>query len=290
MIGVPWPAKPIRLVVSDIDGTLVGHSKVFTPRTRAAVTALAARGVGFTVTTARPPVGLRSIIDLLGLTAPAAAINGGALVRPDLSIIEEKLLSPNMARQAVMLLRQQGLDPWLFTDNAWYLRDPQGDHVDLEARTIGQAPTQVDDFEPALYDRVLKIVGASKNHPHLADCEARLQRELGAGAIATRSQSYYLDVTSPLAHKGVAVESLCRAMGVPVSAILTIGDGTNDIPMLKAAGFSVAMGNGNEAVKAAANAVTGSVDDDGFAAAMERYVLGDERGAGRSPILATSTG
>jgi Cof subfamily protein (haloacid dehalogenase superfamily) len=290
MIGVPWPAKPIRLVVSDIDGTLVGHSKVFTPRTRAAVTALAARGVGFTVTTARPPVGLRSIIDLLGLTAPAAAINGGALVRPDLSIIEEKLLSPNMARQAVMLLRQQGLDPWLFTDNAWYLRDPQGDHVDLEARTIGQAPTQVDDFEPALYDRVLKIVGASKNHPHLADCEARLQRELGAGAIATRSQSYYLDVTSPLAHKGVAVESLSRAMGVPVSAILTIGDGTNDIPMLKAAGFSVAMGNGNEAVKAAANAVTGSVDDDGFAAAMERYVLGDERGAGRSPILATSTG
>jgi len=289
-MGVSWPIEPIRLVVSDIDGTLVGHSKVFTPRTRAAITALAARRVGFTVTTARPPVGLRSIIDLLGLTAPAAAINGGALVRPDLSIIEEKLLSRDMARRAVSLLRQQGLDPWLFTDNAWYLRDPQGDHVDLETRTIGQAPTLVDDFESALYDRVLKIVGASKNHPHLADCEILLQHVLGAGAIATRSQVYYLDVTSPLAHKGVAVESLSRAMGVPVSAILTIGDGTNDIPMLKAAGFSVAMGNGNEAVKAAADAVTGSVDDDGFAAAIERYVLGDERGMGRRPILATGTG
>ena len=288
MSGVPWPADPIRLVVSDIDGTLVGHSKVFTSRTRAAIAALRDRGVGFTVTTARPPVGLRSIIALLGLTAPAAAINGGALVRPDLSIVEEKLLSREVAGRAVALLRRQGLDPWLFTDAAWYLRDPHGDHVDLETRTIGQAPTLVDDFEPALYDRVLKIVGASKNHPHLADCEALLQRELGAGAIATRSQSYYLDVTSPLAHKGVAIESLSRAMDVPVSAILTIGDGTNDIPMLKAAGFSVAMGNANEAVKAAADAVTGSVDDDGFAAAIERYVLGD--GVGRPPILATGTG
>lgn len=290
MIGVAWPAEPIRLVVSDIDGTLVGHSKVFTPRTRAAIAALAERGVGFTVTTARPPMGLRSIIDLLGLTAPAAAINGGALVRPDLSIIEEKLLSPDMARRAVTLLRQQGLDPWLFTDGAWYVRDPQGDHVDLETRTIGQAATVVDEFEPALYGRVLKIVGASKNHPHLADCEALLQHELGAGAIATRSQVYYLDVTSPLAHKGVAVESLSRAMGVPVAAMLTIGDGTNDIPMLTAAGFSVAMGNGSEAVKAAAHAVTDSVDEDGFAAAIERYVLGDERGVGRPPVLATGPG
>ncbi len=290
MIGVPWPVEPIRLVVSDIDGTLVGHSKVLTSRTRAAITGLAKRGVGFTVTTARPPIGLRSIIDLLGLTAPAAAVNGGALVRPDLSIIEERLLAPDMARRAVTLLRQQGLDPWLFTDKAWYLRDPHGDHVDLETRTIGQAATVVEEFEPALYRRVLKIVGASKDHPHLADCEALLQRELGAGATATRSQSYYLDVTSPLAHKGMAVESLSRAMGVPVSAILTIGDGTNDIPMLNAAGFGVAMGNGNEAVKAAADAVTGSVDDDGFAAAIERYVLGDARGGSLPPILATGTG
>ena len=205
---------------------------------------------------------------------PAAAVNGGAIVNPGpYSIVEEKLLAPDLARRAVIILRDQGLDPWLFTDRAWYCRNPDGDHVDLETRTIAQDPTVVGDFEPALYERVLKITGACKDHAHLARCETMLQQDLGSAAIATRSQVYYLDVTSPLAHKGEAVASLSRAMGVPISAILTIGDGTNDIPMLQAAGFSVAMGNGSDAVKASAHVVTDDCENDGFAKAIERYVL-----------------
>lgn len=274
------PAEPIRLVVSDIDGTLVNHAKVLTPRARAAIAALGERGIGFTVTTARPPVGLRPIFELLGLAVPAAAINGGAVVDADLRIIEEKLLAPEVARRAVRLLREQGLDPWLFTDAAWYIRDPAGPHVGLETRTIAQEPTVVEDFAPELYDRVLKVIGADEDHAHLARCEALLQRELGDGAIATRSQAYYLDVTNPQAHKGEAVRSLSRAFGVPVSATLTIGDGTNDIPMLEAAGFSVAMGNGTAAVKAAADVVTDDCENDGFAKAIELYVLGADALAG----------
>ncbi len=272
--GARWPAEPIRLVVSDIDGTLVNHAKVLTPRSRAAIAALAERGIGFTVTTARPPVGLRPIFALLGLAVPAAAINGGVVVDADLKVIEEKLLAPEVARRAVRLLREQGLDPWLFTDAAWYIRDPAGPYVGLETRTIAQEPTVVADFAPELYDRVLKVIGAEEDHAHLAGCEALLRRELGDGAIATRSQPYYLDVTNPQAHKGEAVRSLSRAFGVPVSAILTIGDGTNDIPMLEAAGFSVAMGNGTAEVKAAADVVTDDCENDGFAKAIELYVLG----------------
>ena len=273
MTGAAWPAEPIRLIISDIDGTLVTHAKVLTPRTRAAIAGLAERGIGFTVTTARPPAGLRSLIELLGLKVPAAAVNGGAIVNPDLSIVEEKLLAPDLARRSVAYLRDQGLDPWLFTDSAWYCRNPRGDHVDLETRTIAQDPTVVEDFEPALYERVLKITGACKDHARLAEYETALQEDLGSTAIAIRSQAYYLDVTSPLAHKGEAVASLSRAMGVPISAILTIGDGTNDIPMLEAAGFSVAMGNGSDAVKASAHVVTDDCENDGFAKAIERYVL-----------------
>ena len=269
----PLPGEPIRLVVSDIDGTLVNHAKELTPRARAAIAGLAERGIGFTVTTARPPVGLHGIFALLGMTVTAAAVNGGAVVDGNLKIVEEKLLAPDVARRAVALLREQGLDPWLFTDAHWYIRNPEGDNVPLETRTIGQEPVVVEDFAPDLYDHVLKIIGTSNDHPHLAACEALLQRELGGSAIATRSQAYYLDVTHPLAHKGEAVKSLAKAFGVPVSAVLTIGDGTNDIPMLEVAGFSVAMGNGSDAVKAAAHAVTDDCDHDGFAKAIERYVL-----------------
>ena len=268
------PLQPIRLVVSDIDGTLVDKAKVLSPRGRAAILALKQRGIGFTVTSARPPVGLRHIVELLGLEVPLAAVNGGALVNPDLTIIEEKLLSPEPARRAIALLRREGIDGWLFTDKAWFIRDPQGAHVDHEAKTIGQAPTVVDELDPALFERCLKIVGASHDHPHLARCETLLQRELGSAALATRSQNYYLDVTNPRANKGEAVLSLSRAMNVPIAAIMTIGDGTNDIPMLKASGFSVAMGNGSDDVKAAARVVTDDCENDGFAKAIERYVLG----------------
>ena len=267
------PREPIRLVVSDIDGTLVNHAKELTRRTRAVLAELASRGIGFTVTTARPPVGLRPIIDALGLTAPAAAINGGVLVGPDLSISDVRYLPPAVARQAVGFLRDRGLDPWLFTEYDWHVRDPHGPKVDLETRTIAKDPVVVGDFAPELYDHVLKVIGACDDHPHLARCETDLQALLGHAANATRSQAYYLDVTSPLAHKGEAIKSLSRAMGVPVPAILAIGDGTNDIPMLKAAGFSVAMGNGSDLVKASAHVVTEDCEHDGFAAAIERYVL-----------------
>lgn len=274
MMNRAGPAVPIRLVVSDIDGTLVNKAKVLTPRAKAAVEAMKARGIGFTVTSARPPVGLRDIIERLGLEVPVAAVNGGALVNPDLTVISEKLLGRQAAHDAVRLLREQNIDAWLFTDEAWYIRDPDGAHVDHEAKTIGQAPTIVEDFEPGLYDCCLKVVGASHDHPHLAHCESLLQRELGAAALATRSQVYYLDVTNPDAHKGEAVKSLSQAMDIPIDAIMTIGDGINDIPMLEASGFSVAMGNGSDLVKAAAQAVTDDCENEGFAKAIERYVLG----------------
>ena len=278
----PRPAEPIRLVVSDIDGTLVNHAKELTPRTRAAIAALERAGIGFTVTTARPPVGLRPIYAMLGLQVTAAAINGGAIVDGAFNVIAEKLLAPDVARRAVAFLRGRGLDPWLFTDTHWYLRDPGGDNVGLETRTIGQDPVVVEDFGPELYGHVLKVIGSCNDHALLARCETDLQRELGGDAIATRSQSYYLDVTNPAAHKGEAVKSLAEAFGVPVSAVLTIGDGTNDIPMLQAAGFGVAMGNGSEAVKAAARAVTDDCENDGFAKAIELYALGSQGASGRS--------
>lgn len=281
-----FPERPIRLVVSDIDGTLVNKAKVLSSRGRAAIEALKDAGIGFTVTSARPPVGLRHIIALLGLEVPVAAVNGGALVDPQLNLIEAKLLAPSAARHAVALLRQQGIDAWLFTNEAWYIRDPEGAHVDHEAVTIGQPPTIVEDFDDALYANCLKIVGASHDHPHLADCEIMLQRELGAEALATRSQVYYLDVTNPDAHKGNAVVSLSRVMNIPIDAIMTIGDGTNDIPMLAIGGFSVAMGNAGDAVKAAAHVVTDDCEHDGFAKAVERYVLnGADEGAEPAIVL-----
>ncbi len=276
MTGEPRPTAPVELVVSDIDGTLVNKAKVLTPRAHAALEALKRRGIGFSVASARPPVGLRHIVDRLGIEVPVGAVNGAAIIRPDLSIIEEMLLPAEAARLSIELLRQQGIDAWLFTNDKWFLRDPNGAHVDHEAKTIGLEPIVVDEFDDACLLQTLKIVAASHDHPLLAECETILQAALRGSALATRSQAYYLDVTHARANKGAAVTGIARAMGVPLDRVLTIGDGANDTPMFKVSGFSVAMGNAADAVKHLATVVTASSEEDGFAKAIERYVLGGE--------------
>jgi Cof subfamily protein (haloacid dehalogenase superfamily) len=268
------PAKRIRLVVSDIDGTLVTKAKVVTPRARAAIEAMKARGIHFSVASARPPIGLKTIIATAGIDAPVGAANGGAIIRPDLSVIETMVVPVEAVKLTVDMLREQGIDPWLFTETEWLLRDVEGAHVDHEAKTIGLRPRVVDGFDEAHLSRTIKIVGASHDHPRLAEVEEILQLQLSGKALASRSQSYYLDIVNAAANKGFAVAGIARHCGVALDEVLTIGDGANDVPMLKAAGFGVAMGNASDAVKSVAAAVTDTNENEGFAKAMERYVLG----------------
>ena len=96
---------------------------------------------------------------------------------------------------------------------------------------------------------------------------------LGKTVSAARSQPYYLDVTNPEANKGGVVAYLARTLGIPPGQIATIGDMPNDVLMFKPSGFSIAMGNASKAVQGEADAVTDSFDDEGFAKAVERFML-----------------
>ena len=119
----------------------------------------------------------------------------------------------------------------------------------------------------------MKIVGVSDDHDLVAKCEADVSAALGDHATAKRSQPYYLDVTNPQANKGAVVDELVKYLGIPASEIATIGDMPNDVLMFKRSGFSIAMGNASDEVKSQASAVTDSYNDEGFAKAVERYLL-----------------
>ena len=108
-------------------------------------------------------------------------------------------------------------------------------------------------------------------------CEVEAQAEFGQRATANRSQPYYLDVTNKNANKGAVVEYLSQHIGVPEGEIATIGDQQNDVLMFKRSGFSIAMGNASDDVKAQAAVVTDSYNDEGFAKAMETFILGSAR-------------
>jgi Cof subfamily protein (haloacid dehalogenase superfamily) len=265
-------SREVRLVIADVDGTLVTKDKILTDRAIGAVQALKDAGIGFSITSGRPPKGMKSVIDTLELTHPIAAFNGGVIVRPDLSVLEESYLPRSVAERVIASIIGFGLDVWLYTDLEWFVRDQGAPHVAREEWTVKFAPRIVPDFTPHL-DRVAKIVGVSDDYPLVERCEAHLRQLCGDSASAARSQPYYLDVTHPRANKGNVVTTLAKMLGITPEEIATIGDMPNDVLMFEKSGLSIAMGNASAEVQSRADYVTTSYDDEGFANGIEKFVL-----------------
>lgn len=263
----------ISLVIADVDGTLVTEEKILTARAQAAVKALNRACIRFAITSGRPPRGMAMLFDALELSTPVAAFNGGLFVKPDLSILEQKTLEPEIAGQALELIRGHGLDAWMYCGNDWLITKRDAPHVAREAWTVKFEPKVVASFDSRLA-RVAKIVGVGDDLERVRRAEADAQAALGGRATAARSQPYYLDITNRDANKGAVVEYLSERLAVPVEEIATIGDQPNDVLMFARSGLSIAMGNASNQVKAQADMTTDSYNDEGFAKAMERFVLG----------------
>jgi Cof subfamily protein (haloacid dehalogenase superfamily) len=266
----------VSLVLADVDGTLVNEQKVLTDQAIAAVQALHSAGIRFAVTSGRPPLGMAMLFDKLGLDTPIAGFNGGLFVNRDLTILEQKTVPTEVVGQAIEMMRQHGLDVWLYRGNDWLITKLEAPHVAREAWTVKFDPKVVANFQDKL-DHVAKIVGVSDDYGRVQRCEADAQAAFGQSATATRSQPYYLDVTNVDANKGAVVAYLSRHLEIPAEAIATIGDQPNDVLMFKRSGFSIAMGNASDEVKAQADATTDSYNDEGFAKAMERFILSASR-------------
>jgi Cof subfamily protein (haloacid dehalogenase superfamily) len=264
----------IQLVLADVDGTLVTPEKELTERAIAAVVRLKQAGIMFAVTSGRPPRGMAMLVEPLELELPLAAFNGGLFVRPDMSVIEQRAIDRDVVAPAVSLLGDRRVDVWLYRGADWLVRDADAPHIDKEAATVRFAPTIVESFD-GMTEGIAKIVGVSDDLELLAQVEADARAELGDHVSAARSQPYYLDLTHPDANKGAVVRYFSRKHDIPASSIATIGDMPNDVLMFAHSGLSIAMGNSSREVQRAARRVTASNVDDGFALAIERFVLGD---------------
>jgi Cof subfamily protein (haloacid dehalogenase superfamily) len=264
---------PIRLVVSDIDGTLVRDDKSLHPETIRAARELRDAGIALCLVSSRPPRGMEMYLEALQITTPHAGFNGGQIVAAnDRTILDELVIPEDAAAQAVEHMTAAGLDVWVFAGDGWYLRGAGGPYVAHEAEVTRTTFTLVESFVPFLAS-TNKIMGSSATFDLVGRVEGELQARLDGVASVNRSSSYYCDVTNLDANKGRAALSLARIVGVPPEAMACLGDMNVDVPMLKVAGLSIAMGNAAESVKAAAMVVTGSNDESGWADAIRAHVL-----------------
>jgi Cof subfamily protein (haloacid dehalogenase superfamily) len=265
----------IALVVSDVDGTLLTKDKVLTDSTKRAVRRLHEAGIGFTITSSRPTVGMGFLIEPLAITLPVGSFNGSAIVDPQLNPIEQHLIPPAAAQCALDILTEFDVDTWLFTNDLWLTHNGDGEYVQNEKRAIRADPKIIRDFAPYLL-AACKIVGSSSDAALLQRCEVAMQQALGAEATAVRSQSYYLDVTPPGRDKGTFVQAMARRLGISTDAVATIGDMENDLAMFRTSGVSIAMGNATDDVKRLATHVTASNEDEGFAGAVEMILRNND--------------
>jgi Cof subfamily protein (haloacid dehalogenase superfamily)/HAD superfamily hydrolase (TIGR01509 family) len=272
--GDPEAAPRIKLLIADVDGTLLTSGKVLTPATCQAVDRLRAAGVTFTITSGRPPRGMAALIAPLKLTGPVAAFNGGVFVKSDLkTILAQRTIPPEVARQTLDYLLAAGLDVWVYQGADWFLRRADAFRVARERGNVGFEPVVIDDLTRVL-EAPVKIVGVSEDRALVARCESELNARLGTEASAARSTPFYLDVTHPEANKGMVVREASRILEIPLAQIATIGDMPNDEPMLSISGLSVAMGNANADVQRVARHVSRTNEEDGFAYAVDTFVLG----------------
>lgn len=262
----------IRLLVCDIDGTLVRHDKSLSAANIAAVRQLVDAGVKVTLISARPMHGMLPIAEALGLDGPFGAFNGGTVFDRQQRVVgTPQRIAPGVAQTILAQLDAAGITPWIFAHEQWVARDANNPHVPREILSSGLQATLLPDFS-ALLSAVDKIVGVSDDAPLLRRAEIAMQAATSGQATVALSQPYFLDATALLANKGDGVAAVAAAMGVPLAEVAVIGDMPNDLPMFARACLAIAMGQAPDAVRAAAHWTTASNDDDGVARAIERLL------------------
>ena len=263
--------SPIALVISDIDGTLITSNHEVTEATKAAAAKLYERGIELSLASSRPPRSIVPLADALKLSGPFAAFNGALVVKRNGEVLARSVISPETIAGVKAIADHFEIAVWLYDDADWWApcRDA---FVDREEHTSGFGP-RIDGYAERITRDANKLTVVGK--PELvAQAEQQVLRDLGEQVSASKSKPRFLDVTSYGIHKGTVVVRLAELLNIPAQRVAVIGDGPNDVEMFKQAGISIAMGQGVDEVKEAANYLTTSNDDEGWARGIEQYVLG----------------
>ncbi|MDY3869114.1 MAG: Cof-type HAD-IIB family hydrolase [Pyramidobacter sp.] len=262
----------IRLIATDLDGTLLcPGGKEISPRNAKALEAAVSKGVHVIISTGRLHTGALPYARLLPGDVPVISANG-AVVRTSRSgaYLRRCPVEPHLAREILPLLRAAGMSPWFYIgDTCWAERRDEGTAA-LEART-GARIECVGDLAEKAEDGAEKILGIL---PH--DKTARLQDELSemyrGKLYVTRSAPNQIEILSPDATKGLALEFAAQKLGIAREEIVAFGDNFNDLELFRGAGIKVAMGNAEEPLKAAADIVTGTNEESGVAQVLEELL------------------
>ena len=264
-----------KLIAMDLDGTLNNDQKIITEKTKAALMAAQKRGIRLALASARPSPGLfkeRDILRLQDYNGILMSYNGGRIVDAATGkVLFETSMDLAQTKQVLRRLEALPVTPILDDGVQFYVADKNGYKVDYECKNNNMTCTEVGNLADFLSFAPVKIL-MSVQPEELAEVQKQIADFLPETLTVVQTAAFYLEVIPKVINKGQGIRDICAVLGIDPSEVISFGDAANDIPMLREAGMGVAMGNAAETVKAAANMVTLSNNEDGIAAALEKLL------------------
>lgn len=264
-----------KLIAMDLDGTLNNDQKVITEKTKAALMAAQKAGIRLALASARPSPGLfkeRDILRLQDYRGILMSYNGGRIVDAVTGkVLFETSMDLQETKQVLRQLEKLPVTPILDDGVQFYVTDKSGFKVEYECKNNNMVCSEVGNLAEFLSFAPIKIL-MSADPAQLKAVQKQIADFLPQRLTVVQTAPFYLEVIPKVINKGQGIRDICSVLGIATEEVISFGDAENDIPMLRAAGMGVAMGNAAEPVKQAADMVTLSNNEDGIAAALEKLL------------------
>lgn len=259
----------IKMVATDIDGTILNWDFKFSPAVIECIQKLDASGVKVFLVTGRMHIAALKLAQKLELNTPIVSYQGGLIKEQSGRTLYEKTLDVTRAKEVIKWAKENNVHINLYMDDVLYV---ENDNIAIK-RYTGERfiPYEVCSFDSLEIKNVNKILAIDFDDIERVTGWVNYLREKFPELYIVKSTPYFCEISNPQAKKSCAVEFLAGYYGIKKEEILCIGDQNNDIELLKAGGVAVAMGNATEELKKYADFVTDSIDNDGFVKAIKKY-------------------
>lgn len=260
----------IKLVATDIDGTIFIPEKEFTQGVKECIKKLSQKGIKVVLVTGRMNAAAIKIARDLELDTPVVSYQGG-LVTENGNILYERYLSQEQTERILAWAEKEKIHINLYNDDILY-SEAECYEVQRYCNNLHTKYT-VKPINEIKKDKINKLLAIDYSNPERISRYEKELQNIYPDLYIVKSTPYFLEFSNPEASKKCAVEFLQKYWGLKKDEILTIGDQNNDIALLQAGGIKIAMGNATEELKAEADYITETVYEDGFVRAMEKFCL-----------------
>ena len=260
----------IRMVVTDIDGTIYTPQTGIKQNTKECLKDLCNKGVIVAIATGRTYGSAKSVADNIGIKCPLICYQGGLINSYEGEILNVKYLNPDIANEIIDDFRKREIHLNVYVEDKLYVENDD-DYIKDYIGDKGIDYFKVQSFNELDFSKLNKLLAIRYDSQFIDNLIEELRKKYPS-IYTVKSHDYFCEIANKEATKGNAIKFLANKYGIKTEEVLAIGDQNNDIDMIKTAGIGIAMGNGTEQIKKEADFITDSVDNDGFIKAIKKFI------------------